>query len=229
MSIIAHLKQVSDRQLKSFNSDPETAYNFILGDSLPNVKQTSRELQEWKTKNALILLKVIESGARLENLRPEDRLVFEKAHLEFGSIARKGALRALELLPKSPKQEPGLSLEKSWHGIHYLLTGKAKGGRPPLAWAVLGDREIPDARKLMPFGPAHVLTPQQVNLVRQAVEPLTKERFLRRFDLRAMKAAKVYGVTSTEDKECLWSFFQKLRAFYSEARKSRKGLLIHVD
>src|SRR5258708_20564425 len=164
MSIIAHLRQVSVRQLKQFERDPSAAYSLILGDSLSSVRNTSQELQNWKTKNAMILLKVIKAG-ELENLNPKGRLEFEKAHLEFGNIARSRVMQAFDALPKAPTKEPGLSLEKSWHGIHYLLTGVAEGGRPPLSWTVLGDKEIPDTGKLMGYGPAHILTPPQVNSV----------------------------------------------------------------
>ncbi len=67
MSIIAHLKQVSPEQLKHFDTDPSAVYSLILGDSLSSVRNTSQELQNWKTKNAMILLKVIKAG-ELENL-----------------------------------------------------------------------------------------------------------------------------------------------------------------
>jgi hypothetical protein len=144
MSIIAHLRQVSPKQLKHFDEDPASAYSLILGNSLSSVRNMSQEVQDWKAKNALILLKIIKAGAKLENLNQEDRLVFEKAHLELGSISQRRIFNAMASPKKVPRMERGLSLEKSWHGIHYLLTGLAEGGRPPLSWAVLGDKEIPE-------------------------------------------------------------------------------------
>ena len=133
MSIIAHLRQVSPKQLKQFDKDPAAAYSLILGNSLSSVRNMSQEVQDWKAKNALILLRAINAGAKLENLDPEDRLVFEKAHLELGSISQRRIFDAIASRKKVPRIEPGLSLEKSWHGIHYLLTGIAEGGRPPLS------------------------------------------------------------------------------------------------
>lgn len=189
----------------------------------------SQEVQDWKAKNALILLKVINAGAKLENLNPEDRLVFEKAHLELGSISQRRIVNAIASRPRVVRKEPGLSLEKSWHGIHYLLTGVAEGGRPPLSWAVLGDKEIPEGERLMGHGPAHVLTGQQVSAVSKAIACFTKEKLLRKFDLKAMKAARVYGVRGAEDKEYLWIYFQKLKAFYSQATRQNNGLLSYLD
>jgi Domain of unknown function (DUF1877) len=228
MSIIAQLRQISVKQLEQFEKDPSAAYDLILGDSASSARTASEEIQDWKKKNALILLKVMKAG-KLENLNPLDGVVFEKAHLEFGDIARNRVMPAFDALPKAPTKEPGLSLEKSWHGIHYLLTEVAEGGRPPLSWAVLGDKEIPDAGKVMGYGPAHVLTAHQVSSVSKAIARITKEKFLRKFDLKEMKAARVYGARDTEDREYFWMYFQKLKAFYSQAAKRNSGLLSHLD
>src|SRR5260370_22615877 len=213
MSIIGHLGQVSVRQLNQFERDPSADYSLILGDSLAGVRNTSQELQNWKTRNAPILVKVIKAG-KLEDLNQQDRLIFDKAHLEFGDIARKKVMQAFDSLPKAPRKEPGVSLEKSWQGIHYVLTGAAEGGRPPLSWTVLGDKEIPDTGKLMGYGPAHVLTAQQVSSISKIISRFTKDKFLRKFDLKAMKAAQIYAVRSAGDVEYLWTYFQKLKAFY---------------
>ena len=229
MSIIAHLRQVSPKQLNHFDEDPASAYSLILGNSLSSARNSSQEVQDWKAKNALILLKVIHAGAKLENLNQEDMRVFEKAHLELGSISQRRIFDAMASRKKVPRIEPGLSLEKSWHGIHYLLTGVAGGGRPPLSWAVLGDREIPEPERLMGHGPAHVLTAQQVSSVSKAVAKLNKEKFLRKFDSKAMKAARVYGVSGAEDREYLWTYFQKLKAFYSQAAQQNNGVLSYLD
>jgi len=72
MSIIAHLRQVSPKQLNHFDEDPASAYSLILGNSLSSARNSSQEVQDWKAKNALILLKVIHAGAKLENLNQED-------------------------------------------------------------------------------------------------------------------------------------------------------------
>jgi hypothetical protein len=110
-----------------------------------------------------------------------------------------------------------------------LLTGAAEGGRPPLSWAILGDKEIRDTGNLMGYGPARVLTAQQVHLVSKAVVRFTQEKLRRGFDLEAMKTAQIYGVKSAKDFEYLWAYFQKLKASYLHAAKRRNGLLCYVD
>ena len=228
MSIIAHLRQVSAQQIREFEKNPSTAYSFILGESLSSVRNTSQEIQAWKAKNALILLKVIQAG-KLESLNPQDRQLFDQAHLELGNISRNAILQSVASAPRAPRPDPNLSLEKSWHGIHYLLTGVAEGGRAPLSWAVLGDKEIPDPEKLLGYGPARLLTPKQVSSVSKALSRFTKEKFRQHFKPDEMKAAKVYGAKGGEDLEYLWTYFQQLKTYYSQATKQHNGLLCYLD
>jgi hypothetical protein len=73
------------------------------------------------------------------------------------------------------------------------------------------------------------LTAQQVSSVSKAIAKWNKEKFLRKFDSKAMKAARVYGVRGAEDREYLWTYFQKLKAFYSQATKQNNGVLGYLD
>lgn len=229
MSIIAHLRQVLSDQIKGFEKNPSSAYDLILGRSLPSVRNTAQEVQAWKARNALTLLKVIKAG-KLENLKPEDRLLFDKAHNELTDISRKEVLQGIaSLQKKSQPREKDLCLEKSWHGIHYVLTGLAEGGRTPLSWAVLGDKEIPDPEKLLGYGPARFLTPKQVVSVTKALMSFSEKKFRQRFKPKEMEARKVYGVSGSRDLGYLWGHFQQLKDYYSQAVKRRCGMLCYFD
>jgi len=46
--------------------------------------------------------------------------------------------------PGQGQHEDCMDVDKAWHGTHYLLTGDAWGGQPPLANVVLGGAEIGD-------------------------------------------------------------------------------------
>jgi hypothetical protein len=48
----------------------------------------------------------------------------------------------LELAPGEGDLGPDGGYEKSWHGLHYLLTGETDGGEPPLNFLMGGGREL---------------------------------------------------------------------------------------
>ncbi len=230
MSIIAHLVQVTTQQLRLFKSNPEEAYALILGSSKPAVKNAAQEIAAWKFRNAGTLLQVIRAGGRVENLNPVEKLAFEKAHSQFHAISRglvEQAIASRIARPKSQRRE--ISLEKAWQGIHFLLTGLAEGGKPPLAWAVHGDSQIPDREGLMPYGPARILTPQQASSVSKAIAPITQKELRKRFDPKALVASGVHPVNAATDFAYLWSHFTALKSFYAQATKQKCGILSYID
>jgi hypothetical protein len=93
------------------------------------------------------------------------------------------------LFPDDGDGEPEnyIDVDKAWHGIHYLLTGRADGGTPPLSWAVLGGAEVGED---IGYGPARLLTSEQVKMISDALP--TEESFKASFAPEAMEAAQVY-------------------------------------
>jgi hypothetical protein len=232
MSIIARLRQITPDQVKQFSEHPDEAYQLILGDSHEAATETSRELEDWKRRNAVVLLQAIAAG-KLENLSPGARAEFDKVHQEFSEIARKSVTQAMAAfqagkLPKK-KKTTGISLEKAWHGIHFLLTGQAEGGEPPLAWAVPGHREIPDRQKLMGQGPARLLTPEEVQQVSAALSKVKQKQLGLRYDVKAMERARLYAVRGEIEFEYFWAYLMVLKAYYAQAAKLRKGMLSYLE
>jgi len=85
------------------------------------------------------------------------------------------------LYPDDGDGEPenSIDVDKSWHGIHFVLTGRSDGGEGPLAMAVLGGDEVGDD---VGYGPARFLAPGQVKEVAAALETLTIDDFKARFN-----------------------------------------------
>jgi hypothetical protein len=82
-----------------------------------------------------------------------------------------------------------MDVDKSWHCIHFMLTGQADGGSEPLAWAILGGEEIGEDAG---YGPARILMPEHVKDISSALLSIGKEEFASRFNPVAMQAADVY-------------------------------------
>lgn len=82
-----------------------------------------------------------------------------------------------------------VDVEKAWHGLHFLLTGTAWEGEPPLDFIVRGGIELGDD---IGYGPARGFAPAEVAALAAALEPLTVDQLTGRFDAERMKALEIY-------------------------------------
>jgi hypothetical protein len=134
--------------------------------------------------------------------------------------------------PDGVELEPALDLHKAWHGIHFLLTGQAWGGEPPLAHAVLPahGQTIGDERG--PNAPGY-LTPDQVRAVSSALGRLDRAELERRYDPERMIALEIHPsaiwLREREDSfDWLMQFFEPLPGYYAEAAKRDRAMLVWI-
>ncbi len=125
------------------------------------------------------------------------------------------------LYPDDGESEPPnyIDLDKSWHGIHYLLTGSADGGAEPLFSVVIGGEEFgPDVG----YGPARFLTAEQVRSVAAALSGTSSEALSQRFNPKDMEDKQIYpDVIWVRDGQAALDYllenYEQLRAFYQGA------------
>jgi hypothetical protein len=122
--------------------------------------------------------------------------------------------------------EDGLSIEKSWQVIHYLLTGRIDQAPPPLGNAILGGDEIGEERD---YGRVRFLTPVQVREVAEALSAVSRDDLFRRFDVEGMKAAKVYPRTDHLDRDWVQHYFEPLCRYYGDAAASGNAMLLWIE
>ena len=67
--------------------------------------------------------------------------------------------------------ENSISLEKAWHGLHFLLTGDPWGGSGHAAFLLAGGREVGED---MGYGPARVIDAAEVREIDQALHRLAE-------------------------------------------------------
>lgn len=89
------------------------------------------------------------------------------AHFVAVTPVRAAELRrdpsALTSVREGTREE--VSLAHYWHGMQFLLAGRAKGVRGPLAWLTGGGEELGRT----PGGPVRYLTPDQVKQLAAAL------------------------------------------------------------
>jgi hypothetical protein len=123
----------------------------------------------------------------------------------------------------------GLSVEKMWQALHYLLTGEASDALAPLGLALLGGAEIGED---LGYGPPRLLEPEQVRAVAQALAALPFEQAFRRFDPAKMEKLQIYpGVWDEPEedlREELKHHYEELVAHYAAAARSGDAMLLAI-
>ena len=148
----------------------------------------------------------------------------------------------LEKLRADPSQVPSflydspqpgdryLDVDKSWHAIHFLLTGSVWEGDPPLGNAVLGG--IPLGEVDVGYGPARARAPHEVQEVAEALQAISVEALMSRYDAGALQVADIYPQIWDEG-ETAWEYvgenYRALRDFFLMAGEAGDAMLVYVN
>ena len=120
--------------------------------------------------------------------------------------------------------EDSVSLEKAWHGLHYLLTGEAWGGQGPLAFLLSGD----DADE---GGPRWFST-GETKKIHDALKAVSDDQLWSRFDADVMEDQDIYPLIWDEPEEELKEeyvmYFNDLKQVVAAAAASDRGLMISI-
>jgi hypothetical protein len=124
-----------------------------------------------------------------------------------------------------------LELGKDWHMLHFLLTGSAWGGEPPLSSAILGGEEFGAE---LGYGRARYLPPEAVEVVARALEAVSRVELQERFDPSRLARADIYPLNGDElsrtDLEeyfaSVFSRFDDLCDYYADAAEAGEGMLL---
>jgi hypothetical protein len=125
-------------------------------------------------------------------------------------------------------QRETLSLEKAWHGVHYLLTGSAEPGATLRSQAVLGGVELgEDPEGFSGYGPARYFRATQVREISAELSrPELEAEAAARFDPAKMSQMEIYpGWSGDQDKEWLMDAFRRLRDFYANAAANGRAIV----
>ena len=122
----------------------------------------------------------------------------------------------------------GVSLEKAWHGLHYLLIGDVWEGHGPLAFLLAGGEQLGDDEEL----PVRSFTPEETGQIHQALSGVSDDELWSRFDADEMQRHAVYpGIwDEPEDdlKEEYLTYFHELKQVVAGAAQGGQGLLVTI-
>jgi hypothetical protein len=153
---------------------------------------------------------------------------------------RRVADRTLQSLVDEPERiadfldEEGfadLDIDKAWHAIHFLLTGTAWEGDPPLDFLVRGGIPIGDVE--IGYGPARAFTSTQVGAISSALQSFSVTQLRANYDPERMRTLEIYPhgweSASADHLDDYFLFYaDELRRFLDGAVKEGEGLLVYL-
>jgi hypothetical protein len=129
----------------------------------------------------------------------------------------------------SGKGGASISIDKAWHGVHYLLCGKIDSGSDLASQAVMGGTEIGDD---LGYGAARYFDANKVaEIARELSRPNLEAEMAARFDPDKMASLGIYPgqFVSSEDKQWLMDAFRTLRQFYVDASAANCGVVTCLE
>ena len=167
---------------------------------------------------------------------PDDPRPYEREKRGPAGLISRLFGRKPKPLPAQPNLELGegevveSDLDKAWHGIHYLLTGTAWEGEPPLNLLVSGGTEVGDID--VGYGPPRVLTSGEVRAAHEALREIDEATLRTRFEPAEMMRLEIYPEiwdrNPAEDDTFGYcaGYFATLKSFVSDAAERGSGMVI---
>ena len=118
-----------------------------------------------------------------------------------------------------------LNLQKSWHTLHFLLTGSAEPVDTPLGKVIFGGSDVgPD----LGYGPARFLPAEEVQLIATALAAVSREDLAKRFDLPTMQGAGIYACDNEDELPVALDLLEQVQRFYTESAARGCAMLAYL-
>lgn len=241
MSMNATFVQIDAAELSRLQADPSLAEAlFQDGPAMPpafaNLAKTVQERMRAAGPQAM--------AEKLAQLDPRLRQQIEESLRRTTSAMAAGGsgVDLLKMMQERAARRGGLapttsrgavlSLDKSWHGVHYVLCGEVEPGASLLSQAVMGGVELRDPDSddgdegFSGYGPARYFTAAQVAEISQALNrPEVESEAAARFDADRMSQLDIYPGWRPSDAEEVLGAFRRLRDFYSDAAGKGRAIV----
>jgi uncharacterized protein DUF1877 len=136
-----------------------------------------------------------------------------------------------DFLEELEEEEKVVDLDKSWHGIHFLLTGSAEEGEEPLCYLIKGGEDIGYGDD--DYAPPRALRPNQIADWANALSAISSDDLRKRYDTKAMMEVEIYPTIWDRITEedgypgYLLENYEWLRSFVEQMKNENKGAIIY--
>jgi hypothetical protein len=217
MSMLATFVQVEPSLL-----DDPTNVEALFAPELPAAFDPDRMREAIMERGPQLLAAAMDMHPQLRE-QIEQSVGRSQAALRSGDGGEAVFALMRQRLGRPPSGKPAgmgdvLSLDKAWHGVHFLLSGTVEPGESLLSQAVLGGAEI--GEDFAGYGPARSFTAAQVaELARLFGDPALDDEVAARYDPQRMDDLQIYpfGWDDEDNREWVFDAFRDLRGFYTAA------------
>jgi hypothetical protein len=252
MSMMGRFVQVSPDRLKEILDDPSGVEELFASEqvshAMPKLMGALQGQLQRQTPQML--------AASMAAMPPEVRERLAQSLKNVGidpdalargeggdALAKLMAQRLQELKARLPGQPPpsggsaqpskkggaSISIDKAWHGVHYLLCGKVEPGSDVASQAVMGGTEVGED---MGYGPARYFDANEVAAIaRELSRPNLEAEMDARWDPDKMADLGIYPgqFVATEDRQWLMDAFRQLRQFYVDASAAKLAVVTCLE
>jgi hypothetical protein len=220
MSMIGYVRRISAAEALALERKPATIKRLLRGGY--DMQAMIREQLRGKTSPKRGAMEDAYARAKQisDELKRSDRGIGPTTFEEIQKMLQ--PLREAGAFGEDPDV---LELDKSWHTLHYLLTGSGEPSDSVLSWAILGGKEIgPD----LGYGPARLLTASEVQTIASALSQVSPTSLSQRFDLERMIASKIYACRDHGELGLALEYFERLKPFYAESAARGSAILLYL-
>ena len=196
-----------------------------------NILSISDENIQRLHANPKLILKVIYPGSKISSETNDLFSYLSKLLNLFLRLPKRNAVLSISLDP-TIGEKIGLDLDKSWHGIQYLLTRTAWKGEFPANFLISGT-EIGDID--VGYGSAKAFSSAEVKKIHKYLAKITQEELFKNYYPRKMMEAEIYPEIwdRAEEKEMnkryLTDYFAALKTFIEEVANRNLGIIIWLN
>jgi hypothetical protein len=234
MSMNATFVQIDQAELSKLQADPSLAEGLFQDGPLmpPAFTALAKTMQDRvKTSGPQLMAGVLSRLDPKIREQLEERLGRTTSDLA-GGAGGEALLKLMEArMAKGAGFAPApartvLSLDKAWHGVHYVLCGELEPGPALLSQAVMGGVELGDSEGFSGYGPARYFTSAEVVALSEALSgPEVEQQAASRFDAARMSELQIYPGWRASDAEWVMDSLRRLRDFYADAAGKGRAIV----
>ena len=251
MSMMGRFVQVSPDRLKQIIDDPSDVEELFVSDQVAQAMPKFMGALQGRMRTLSPQMLATSMASMPPQLRDRLEQSLKNLGIDPDALARgEGGddlaklmtqrMQALGLrMPGQPPTSGGgsatsagkgadISLDKAWHGVHYLLCGKAEPGTDLASQAIMGGTDVGDD---LGYGPARYFEADEVAAIaRELSRPNLEAEMMARWDPDQMVQLGIYPAGfEPDDDKWLMDAFRKLRQFYVDASAAKMAVVTCIE